>query len=135
MLPSDGLDPPVSAPEERRSGARAPVHSDVAPAAAADVRQAAARLARDVRESRVDVLGLTAFLAVPTGIPSVDLFHAAVCRYTHLLSDARLPSERIIIAVRELTLTALAGLAPSRSVDVWVARAVTWCIEEYYRSG
>ena len=133
MLPPDGLDPTQPQPVERRSGARAPVHSDIAPDVAADVRSAANRLARDVRESKVDVLGLTAFLAVPTGIPSVDLFHAAVCRYTHALAEARLPSERIIIAVRELTANALAGLAPARSVDVWVARAVTWCIEEYYR--
>jgi hypothetical protein len=135
MLPPDGLDPTVPLPEERRSGARAPVHSDIAPEEAADVRSAANRLARDVRESKVDVLGLTAFLPVPTGIPSVDLFHGAVCRYTHALADARLPSERIIIAVKELTTSALAGLAPARSVDVWVARAVTWCIEEYYRVG
>jgi hypothetical protein len=102
---------------------------------AAEVRQAAAHLARDVRSSRVDVLGLTAFLAVPTGIPSVDAFHGAVCRYTHALAAARLPSERIIIAVKELSLAALAPIAPTRSVDVWVARAVTWCIEEYYRTG
>ena len=135
MLPPDGLDPRVSRPEARRSGARAPVHSDIAPDVAAEVRSAAHRLARDVRDSKVDVLGLTAFLAVPTGISSVDLFHAAVCRYTHALAEARLPAERIIIAVKELTTIALASLAPSRSVDVWVARAVTWCIEEYYRVG
>jgi hypothetical protein len=135
MLPPDGLDPAAPSPEERRSGARTPVHSEIAPQAAADVRAAANRLARDVRESKVDVLGLTAFLAVPTGIPSVDMFHGAVCRYTHALTEARLPSERIIIAVKELTAIALAGLAPARSVDVWVSRAVTWCIEEYYRVG
>jgi len=135
MFPPDGLEPTAASPEERRTGARTPVHSDIAPHVAAEVRSAANRLARDVRESRADVLGLTAFLAVPTGIPSVDLFHAAVCRYTHALAEARLPSERIIVAVKELTMNALAGLAPSRSVDVWVARAVTWCIEEYYRVG
>jgi hypothetical protein len=135
MLPPDGLDPTVPLPEERRSGARAPVQCDNAPQKAPDVGAAANRHARDGRESKVDVLGLTAFLPVPTGIPSVDLFHGAVCRYTHALADARLPSERIIIAVKELTTSALAGLAPARSVDVWVARAVTWCIEEYYRVG
>jgi hypothetical protein len=135
MLPPDGLDPVLPPSEDRRSGARTAVHSEIAPDAAADVRAAATRLARDVRDSKVDVLGLTAFLPVPTGIPSVDVFHGAVCRYTHALAEARLPSERIIIAVKELTTIALGGLAPPRSVDVWVARAVTWCIEEYYRVG
>ena len=132
MLPPDGLDPVASSPDGYRVGPRPPVHSEIAPDAAADVRQAAATLASEVRESHVDVLGLTAFLSVPTGIPAVDRFHEAICRYTHALADAHLPTERIIVAVQELTRAALAGLAPSRSVDVWVTRAVTWCIEEYY---
>jgi hypothetical protein len=135
MLPPDGLDPEARPSDDRRAGHRTPVHSQIAPEEADAVRAAAEALARDVRTHRVDVLGLTAFLTVPTGILSVDRFQAAVCRYTRALADARLPSERIIVAVKELTMAALAQLAPARSTDVWVARAVTWCIEEYYRTG
>jgi hypothetical protein len=72
--------------------------------------------------------------------PEADALHAAVCAYVRAQRAQASSAETTLVGVRTIVNEALrghAGVHPHAvgggATDAWVRRAVSWCIEEYYR--
>jgi len=63
----------------------------------------------------------------------VDEFLGAVCSYVRALRAKGTPPEQVVISVKRHMQVALGPYADPRRINAWLAHAVTWGIEEYYR--
>lgn len=68
----------------------------------------------------------------PEDTPAVDAFLDAVGRYVRALRARGTSPEEVVIAVKRHLHVSL-GAADPRRVNAWLAHAVTWGIEAYYR--
>ena len=79
------------------------------------------------------VLGDLADRAPRARPAGVDEFLAAVCDYVRALRGDGTTPEQVVIAVKRHLQVAFGPYADPRRINAWLAHAVTWGIEEYYR--
>lgn len=65
--------------------------------------------------------------------PDVGAFLRAVTDYVRALRAGGSSPEQAVVAVKRHLQAALGGAADPRRVNAWLAHAVTWGIEAYYR--
>ena len=83
--------------------------------------------------------GVTPFLLCDVLDPEppregVDAFLEAVCVYVRARRDDGASPEQVVIGVKRHLQVALGATADPRRVNAWLAHAVTWGIEAYYRA-